>query len=139
MPHIWDRIFGTLLILFLSSTSYHYNEHFYVSICYSIYLSYLNLYTYMHKWLSIFIFDNILEWASYLWAWLAPGWLGRCTLDLAFIHGFKFSELPEKSAKLPHLRTRWTKSVIKPVWLFGCNICSLSRNYRCYAESWCSD
>ena len=112
MPHIWDMIFRTLLILFLSSTSYHYNEHFYVSICYSIYLSYLNLYTYIHKWLSIFIFENILELASYLWAWLPPGWLGSCTLGLAFTHGFTFSELPEKPAKLQHLRTRWTKSVL---------------------------
>ena len=48
---------------------------------------------------------------SYLWAWLRPGWIGRCTLGLAFTHGFIFSELPEKPANLPHLKTRWARSV----------------------------
>ena len=48
---------------------------------------------------------------SYLWAWLPLGWIGRCTLRLAFIHGFIFSELPEKPANLPHLKTRWARSV----------------------------
>ena len=48
---------------------------------------------------------------SYLWAWLPPGWIGRCTQGLAFTHGFIFSELPEKPANLPHLRTRWARSV----------------------------
>ena len=41
---------------------------------------------------------------SYLWAWLPPGCIGRSNLGLAFIHDFIFSELPEKSANLPHLR-----------------------------------
>ena len=41
---------------------------------------------------------------SYLWAWLLPGWIGRCTLGLAFTHGFIFSELPEKPANVPHLK-----------------------------------
>jgi len=41
---------------------------------------------------------------SYLRAWLPPGWIRRCTLGLAFTHGFIFSELPEKPANLPHLK-----------------------------------
>ena len=41
---------------------------------------------------------------SCLWAWLLPGWIGRCTLGLAFTHGFIFSELPEKPANVPHLK-----------------------------------
>ena len=40
-----------------------------------------------------------------------PGGIGRCTLGLAYTHGFIFSELPEKPANLPHLRTHWTRSV----------------------------
>ena len=48
---------------------------------------------------------------SYLWAWLPPGWIERCTLVLAFTHGFIFSEFPEKPANLPHLRTCWARSV----------------------------
>ena len=48
---------------------------------------------------------------SYLWVWLPPDWIGRCTLGLAFTHGFIFSELPEKPANLPHLKTWWTRSV----------------------------
>ena len=35
----------------------------------------------------------------------------RCTLGLTFTHGFIFSELPEKSANLPHLETQWARSV----------------------------
>ena len=77
-------------------------------------------------------------YGPYLWAWLPPGWIGRCTLGLAFTHSFLFSELPEKPANLPHLRTRWARSAF-PVWLFGCSICSLSGNYRCYAMSGCPD
>ena len=42
----------------------------------------------------------------YLWAWLPPGWVGRCTLGLAFTHGSIFLELPKKPANLPHLKTR---------------------------------
>ena len=48
---------------------------------------------------------------SYLWTWPPPGWIGRCTLGLAFTHGFIFSELPEKPAKLPHIKTQWTRSI----------------------------
>ena len=48
---------------------------------------------------------------SYLWAWLPPGWIVRCTLGVAFTHGFIFSELPEKPASLPYLKTQWAKSV----------------------------
>ena len=48
---------------------------------------------------------------SHLWPWLPLGWIGRCTLGLAFIHGFMFSELPEKPANLHHLKTRWARSV----------------------------
>ena len=48
---------------------------------------------------------------SYLWAWLPPGQIGRCTLGLAFTHGFIFSELPEKPANLLHHKTRWARSV----------------------------
>ena len=50
-------------------------------------------------------------YGSYLWAWLPLGWIGRCTLGLAFTHGFIFSELPEKPANFPHLKTRWARSV----------------------------
>ena len=48
---------------------------------------------------------------SYLWAWLPPGWIGRCTLRLDFIHDFMVSEFPERPANLPHLKTHWTRSV----------------------------
>ena len=41
----------------------------------------------------------------------SPCWIGRCTLGLAFTHGFIFSELPEKPANLPHLKTQWAWSV----------------------------
>ena len=41
----------------------------------------------------------------------SPWWIGRCTLGLAFTPGFIFSELPEKPANLPHLKTRWARSV----------------------------
>ena len=55
--------------------------------------------------------QDLLECGSYLWAWLPPGWIERCTLGLAFTRGFIFSELPEKPANLPHLKTRWERSV----------------------------
>ena len=48
---------------------------------------------------------------SYIWTWLPPGWIRRCTLGLPFTHGFIFSEHPEKPANLPHLKTRWARSV----------------------------
>ena len=41
----------------------------------------------------------------------SPGWIGRCTLGLTFTHGFVFSELLEKLADLPHLKTCWARSV----------------------------
>ena len=50
-------------------------------------------------------------YGSYLWAWLPPGWIGRCTRSLPFTHGFVFSELPENPANLPHLKTHWARSV----------------------------
>ena len=40
-----------------------------------------------------------------------PCWIGRCTLALAFTHGFIFSDLPEKPANLPYLKTQWARSV----------------------------
>ena len=43
--------------------------------------------------------------------WLPPGWIGRCTPGLTFIHSFLFSELPEKPINLLHLKTPWAKSV----------------------------
>ena len=60
-------------------------------------------------WLS----PNGTYWicGSHLWAWLPLGWIARCTLGLAFTHGFIFSELPEKPDNLPHLKTRWARSV----------------------------
>ena len=74
---------------------------------------------------------------SYLWAWLPPGWIGRCILGLDFIHNFMFSEFPEKPANLPRLKTHWTRYVFH--W-YDClaAIHSLSGNYRGYATSWCS-
>ena len=48
---------------------------------------------------------------SYLWVWLSPGWIWRCTLSLTFPHSFIFSELPEKPPNLPHLKTCWVRSV----------------------------
>ena len=56
---------------------------------------------------------GLIGWicGSYLWALLPPGWIGGCTLGLAFTHGFIFSELPEKPANLPHLKTQWARSV----------------------------
>ena len=61
------------------------------------------------RWLA----PNWTYWicGSYLWAWLPPGWIGRCTLGLAFTYGFIFSELPGKPANLPHLKTRWARCV----------------------------
>ena len=44
-------------------------------------------------------------------AWLPPGWIGRCSLGLAFTHGFIFSELPEMLDNLPHIRTHWARYV----------------------------
>ena len=41
----------------------------------------------------------------------SPCWIGRRTLALAFTHGFIFSEIPEKPSNLPHLKTRWARSV----------------------------
>ena len=41
----------------------------------------------------------------------SSGWIGRCTLGLAFTPGFIFSELPKKPANLLHLKTRWARSV----------------------------
>ena len=42
---------------------------------------------------------------------LAYPWLDReSSLGLAFTHGFIFSELPEKPANLPHLKTQWARS-----------------------------
>ena len=60
------------------------------------------------RWLA----PNGTYWicGSYLWARLPPGWIGRWTLGLAFTHGFIFSELPEKPANLPHLKTQWARS-----------------------------
>ena len=56
---------------------------------------------------SCWLAPNWTYWicGSYLWVSLPPGWIGRCTLSLAFTHGFIFSELPEKPANLPHPRT----------------------------------
>ena len=65
-------------------------------------------------WISVsWLAPNGTYWicGSYLWAWLPSGWIGRCTLGLAFTPGFIFSELPEKPANLPHLKTRWARSV----------------------------
>ena len=61
------------------------------------------------RWLA----PNGTYWicGSYLWTWLPPGWIGRCILVLAFTHDFIFSELPEKPANLPHLKTQWARSV----------------------------
>ena len=47
----------------------------------------------------------------YVFAWLPPGWIGRRTLGLAFTHGFMLSELPEKPANLPDLKTWWARSI----------------------------
>ena len=62
---------------------------------------------------SCWLAPNGTYWicGSYLWAWLPLRWTGRCTLGLAFTHGFIFSELPEKPANLPHLTTQWARSV----------------------------
>ena len=62
---------------------------------------------------SCWLAPNGTYWicGSYLWEWLPPGWIMRCTLGLTFTHGFIFSELPEKSANLPHLETQWARSV----------------------------
>ena len=43
---------------------------------------------------------------------MASPWLDRrMTLGLAFTQGIIFSELPEKPANLPHLKTRLARSV----------------------------
>ena len=75
---------------------------------------------------------------SYLWAWPPPGWTGRCTLGLDFIHDFVVSEFPEKPANLPHLKTHWTRSVFH--WYdYLAAIFIPSGNYWYYAMSWCSN
>ena len=38
---------------------------------------------------------------SYLWAWLPPGWIVRCTLGLAFTYGFIFQSF-QKSLLIYH-------------------------------------
>ena len=44
---------------------------------------------------------------------MASPWMDRrMTLGLAFTHGIIFSELPEKFANLPHLKTQWARSVL---------------------------
>ena len=73
---------------------------------------------------SCWLAPNGTYWicGSYLWVWLPPDWIGRCTLGLAFTHSFIFSELPGKPANLPHLKTRWARKVcISLLWLFGCS------------------
>ena len=66
---------------------------------------------------------------SNLWVWLPPGWIGRCTLGLTFIHSFLFSELPEKPINLPHFKTPWAISVFH--WYDHlATIFVLSGNYR---------
>ena len=62
---------------------------------------------------SCWLAPNRTYWIchSYLWVWLPPGWIGRCTLSLAFTHGFIFSELPEKPGNLLYPTTCWTMSV----------------------------
>ena len=62
---------------------------------------------------SCWLAPNRTYWicGSYLWAWLPPGWIGRYTLGLAFIHSVIFSELPEKPANLPHLKIQCIRSV----------------------------
>ena len=44
-------------------------------------------------------------------ALLPPGWIGVFTLGLAFTYGFLFSELPEKPANLPYLKTQCARFV----------------------------
>ena len=62
---------------------------------------------------SCWLAPNRTYWIcrSYLWVWLPPGWIGRCTLSLACTRGFIFSELPEKPGNLPYPRTCWIRSV----------------------------
>ena len=62
---------------------------------------------------SCWLAPNTTYWVcgSCLWAWLPAGWKGRYTIGLTFNHGFTFSELPEKPASLPQLRTHWARSV----------------------------
>ena len=51
------------------------------------------------------------KWDLLDMAWLLPGWIGRCTLGLAYSHGFLFSELPEKPVNLPQHTPRWARFV----------------------------
>ena len=62
---------------------------------------------------SLWLDPNGTYWicGPYVFAWLSPGWIGRCTLGLAFTHGFMLSELPEKPANLLDLKTWWARSV----------------------------
>ena len=72
-------------------------------------------------------------YGSYLQAWLPPGWIGRCTLGLAFTRGFIFSELPENPADLLHLKTRWARSVFHWYdYLAAISIPSLGTQMLCY-------
>ena len=79
---------------------------------------------------SLWLDPNGTYWicGPYVFAWLSPGWIGRCTLGVAFTHGFIFSEFREKPANLPHLTTHWARCVFH--WYDY-----LSGNYRCYATS----
>ena len=45
-----------------------------------------------------------------LWPWLPPGWIGMCTLGLAFAHGNIRSTIQEP-LNLPSLQARWSRSI----------------------------
>ena len=53
---------------------------------------------------------NGISWicGSYLWAWLPPGWIGRCTLGLAFTMALYFQSF--QRSLLIYLKPRWARS-----------------------------
>jgi len=55
------------------------------------------------RWIA----SNGTHWlcGTNLWPWLPPGWIGRCTLGLAFAHGNIMSTIQEPLS-LPSLRAR---------------------------------
>lgn len=52
----------------------------------------------------------LIGYGTNLWPWLAPGWVGRCTLGLAFAHG-NIRPTIQEPLNVPSLRARWSRSV----------------------------
>ena len=58
------------------------------------------------RWIA----PNSTHWLcrTNLWPWLAPGWVGRCTLGLAFAHG-NIRPTIQEPLNAPSLWARWSR------------------------------